>query len=83
MHPPPPGNRRCEFFPRYRTGESGGGGYLLGPLLERLGGTNIDLSVLNSSGLAQTQINLGQLMVAAGVTNLNDLLTLQTNRPVR
>ncbi|MFI4982004.1 MAG: hypothetical protein ACHQIO_16785, partial [Nevskiales bacterium] len=54
-------------------------GTLLGPLLNGLLGTNVNLAALNSAGLAQTQVNLGRLMVAAGVTNLNDLLSLQTN----
>jgi uncharacterized membrane protein len=54
-------------------------GLLLGPLLNALLGTNVDLAAINSAGLAQVQVNLAQLMVAANVTNLNDLANLNTN----
>ncbi len=52
---------------------------LLGPLLNGLLGTNINLAVLNSSGLAQAQVSLAGLEAAAGVNDLNDLLSLKTN----
>ena len=52
---------------------------LLGPLLSGLLGANVNLAVLNSSGLAQAQVSLASLELAAGVNNLNDLLSLNTN----
>jgi uncharacterized membrane protein len=52
---------------------------LLGPLLNALFGSSVNVAVLNSAGLAQAQVNLAQLMVAANVTNLNQLVNLNTN----
>jgi len=54
-------------------------GTLVGPLLGGLLHTNINLSAVDYNGLAQAQVNLAGLEAAAGVTNLNDLLSLQTN----
>ncbi len=51
-------------------------GTLLGPLLNALFGSSVNLAVLNSAGLAQTQVNLAQLMLAANVTDLNSLTNL-------
>jgi len=52
---------------------------LLGPLLNALFGSSVDVSALNSAGLAQAQVNLAQLMVAANVNNLSQLTSLSTN----
>lgn len=57
----------------------GNSGLLLGPLLNALFGSNVNLALINSAGLAQAQVNLAQLMVAANVTNLNQLVSLNTN----
>jgi hypothetical protein len=56
---------------------------LLNPLLTALLGSNtkIALSAVDYNGLAQTQVSLANLMVAANVTNLHDLLALHTDLP--
>lgn len=56
-------------------------GGALNMLLGALLGTNVNLTVLNYEGLAQARVKLGPLLVAAGVNDLHDLLTLQTDLP--
>ncbi len=52
---------------------------LLNPLLGALLGTSVNLTAVNYQSLASTQISLANLMVAAGVNNLNSLLSLSGN----
>lgn len=52
---------------------------VLNPLLSALLGTSVNLSAVDYQGLAQTQISLANLMVAANVTDLNSLLAINTN----
>jgi uncharacterized membrane protein len=56
---------------------------LLNPLLSGLLGTSVSLSALDYQNLASAQVDLGKLMIAANVHNLNDLLSLQTSLPAR
>jgi uncharacterized membrane protein len=53
----------------------------LNQLLSALLGTKVSLTLASYNGLAAAQVNLGSLMVAAGVTDLNSLLSLQTTLP--
>jgi uncharacterized membrane protein len=53
----------------------------LNSLLTGLLGTNVSLSAVSYQGLADATVNLGNLMVAAGVTDLSQLLSLQTTLP--
>ncbi len=52
---------------------------LLNPLLSGLLHSNVSLSAVNYNGLAQAQVSLAGLEAAAGVNNLNDLLSANTN----
>ncbi len=52
---------------------------VLNPLLSGLLGASVNLSAVDYQGLAQTQISLANLMVAANVTDLNSLLAVDTN----
>lgn len=52
---------------------------ILNPLLGGMLGTSVNLSVISYNGLAQTQISLANLMIAANVTDLNSLLAISTN----
>jgi uncharacterized membrane protein len=54
---------------------------LLNPLLSGLLGTSVSLSALDYQNLVSAQVDLGKLMIAANVHNLNDLLALQTSLP--
>ncbi|NGY05499.1 pilus assembly protein TadG-related protein [Solimonas terrae] len=53
----------------------------LNQLLTALLGTNVNLSLVGYQGIAQARVNIANLMVAANVTNVNDLLALKTNLP--
>src|SRR5262249_37127720 len=52
---------------------------LLNPLLSALLGTSVNLNAVDYVNMASTQISLANLMVAAGVNDLNSLLALNTN----
>jgi len=52
---------------------------VLNPLLSGLLGASVNLSAVDYQDLAQTQISLADLMVAANVTDLADLLTVNDN----
>ena len=52
---------------------------LLNPLLSGLLGSSVNLTAIGYQGLAQTQVSLANLEVAAGVNNLQSLLSLSTN----
>ena len=52
---------------------------LLNPILGGLLGTTLNLSAVDYQGLAQTQLSLANLMVAANVTDLSQLLAIDTN----
>jgi uncharacterized membrane protein len=51
---------------------------ILNPLLSGLLGTSLSLSAVDYNGLAQTQLSLANLMVAANVNDLNSLLAINT-----
>lgn len=52
---------------------------VLNPLLSGLLGASVNLSAVDYQGLAQTQLTLAGLMAAANVTDLNQLLQVNTN----
>lgn len=52
---------------------------LLNPLLTALLGTSINLKAVDYTNMAGVQLSLANLMVAAGVNDLNSLLALNTN----
>ena len=54
---------------------------LLNQILGALLGTNVNLSLVSYQGLAKARVSLGNLMIAANVTDLHDLLSLQTTLP--
>ncbi len=54
---------------------------LLNALLSGVGGGAINLSAVAYNGILAGQVTLGHLMVAAGVNDLNDLLTVSTTLP--
>ena len=52
---------------------------VLNPLLSGLLGSSVNLAAVDFVNLASTQISLANLMVAAGVNDLNSLLSLSSN----
>lgn len=52
---------------------------LLSPLLQSLLGASASVSVVSYQGLAQANVSLKNLMLAAGVNDLSDLLSLSTS----
>ncbi len=53
----------------------------LNSLLSGLLGTSVNLTAVGYQGIAQARVTLGNLALAAGVSSLNDLLTLDLTAP--